>query len=185
MASFSELARRQRVMEIGGLPTVNDKRKLIPVKYNRSVQSGDEPVCYDFEGMKTARRNGVVVFEVDQNNTELIHGSRGTHEESPHGFLLVAPTKNNVEKLARMADKAASLNAANKAAIKTHNGSEEYKEVRVVVPIFERIDIEDEETTQAVLDSVTANPKVLKGALAALLSDPEMRAELRELLKTS
>lgn len=180
MARFSELARRQRVMEIGGLPALNDSRKLIPVKWNKTVPSGDPIILYDFEGMKAVRRNGKIEFDVDQNHTIAVRGNLGDAQESPYGLLLVPPTPNNIAKLARSAEAAEK---ATREAIKSNNGGEEFKEVRKCVPVFERMDVEDEETMQAAMSSVLGNPELIKSMMSQVLADPELRKDLKEMLK--
>jgi len=177
--AFTEIARRQRVMEIGGIPALNAKEKWIPVRYNRMVPAGDAPVCYDFEGFTPTRRNGKVEFVVNSNNTTLIRGNQGDSVESPHGLLLVAPTPNNIAKLAAMA---ASAAARYREAVKTVNGDEEVLEVRKYLPKFERMDVEDEETMQSLRDSVFGNKDLLKEAVLEAFKNPELRAELLEAL---
>lgn len=157
---FSEIVRQQKVLEIFGKKAANDGIKWIPVKVNRRIPLGLPPNIYDFEGVKLERREGRVVAVPTRDHATPIIGSRAEeNEDSPHGYIKVAPTEYNINLLAKYAEQASVSKKE-----RSKGGAAEATEIRIIVPRYERIDVEDAEVLREIASRVH-DPEVLIRAL--------------------
>ena len=157
---FSEIVRSQKILELFGQKTANDGIKWIPVKVNRRIPVGMPPNIYDFEGVKLVREDGRVVAKPHKDYATPIIGSRAAeNEDSPHGFIKVAPTEFNQALLERYAALAGTV-----ARERSKDGGPVVTEIRITVPRYERMDVEDAALMQAIMDRAQS-PEMLLRAL--------------------
>ncbi len=157
---FSEIVRQQKILELFDKKTANDGIKWIPVKVNRRIPVGMPGNIYDFEGIRLVREGGRVVAHPNKDYATPVYGSRmAENEDSPYGFIKVAPTPYNIELLAKYA---ALANTASRERSK--DGGPETTEIRITVPRYERMDVED----SALMDEMARrmhDPEVMMRAL--------------------
>jgi hypothetical protein len=157
---YSELVRQQKVLELFGKKVASEGIKWIPVKFNRRVPVGMPPNVYDFEGVKLERRDGKVVLVPTKDYASPVIGSRAEENEpSPHGYIKVAPTEYNIALLEKYASQAGVSKKE-----RSKGGAPEVTEIRITVPRYERLDVEDAALLQE-LASRMQSPEVLAAYL--------------------
>lgn len=167
---FSELVRQQKVLEIFGKKVASEGIKWIPVKFNRRVPVGLPPNIYDFEGIKLERRDGRVVPVPTKDYASPVIGSRASeNENSPYGYIKVAPTEYNIALLAKYADQASVSKKE-----RSKGGAPEATEIRITVPRYERLDVED----AAMLDELAKRMHSPDALIVALETAPDSVIEV-------